>query len=500
MRYVRCFRCEPGADGGCGSASFALGLGFAREQKRLLSFAFAVWRRFAFVVRRAAVGRLFCFVFAFGRVRLGGGDTAGGKGFVGGTSHLLGRRGLYRAGGAFGGGKAGAVRQNRDPASCLAHASRPGNRRALSFVLLVGLVIFLLFPLLFVPTFGEEQTEEKEGEEVVSFLSSLKEILPDAARPYLPEDPADTDSLRQAVGFRRILSLAVNALQNGFSEARFGLVRLLGVTLLFSAAAAFGKGRLTSLVMEVGGALSLFSLLSGSGVRVTAFFSDLSDFSVLLSPLYTLALAGGGAVTGAASAAGAFTGFVTVLDVVATGLLGPLLQVLLALVLLSALGNGGAVGELSARLSGVYIFLLSLLGVLLTAALAFEGSLASSADSVATRTVKFALGNALPLVGGTVSALLGSLQASLSLIKSAMGATSLIVLLSLCLPLLWELFLWRTALSLCDGLAVLLGAPSFGSVLVRFRRIYDLMLAGTAIVSVLFLFTVGLLSRGMGVA
>ena len=39
-------------------------------------------------------------------------------------------------------------------------------------------------------------------------------------------------------------------------------------------------------------------------------------------------------------------------------------------------------------------------------------------------------------------------------------------------------------------------APALGSVLGRFRKIYDLMLAGCALVSVLFLLTVGLLSRG----
>ena len=356
-----------------------------------------------------------------------------------------------------------------------------------------------LISLLVLPLAAEETAGEPSGAETGEFLSALRDILPDAARPNLPEDPTDPEALREAVGFRHLLSMVFTAFENGFSTGKQGLLRLLGITLLFSAAAAMGKGRTTALFVEAGATLSLFSVLSGCGERVTAFFSDLSAFSSLLSPLYTVTLASGGAVTGAAAAAGAFTGFVTVLDVLATGLLGPLLQVLFALTLLSAFGNGGAVGELSARVSGAYVFILSLLGVLLSAALAFEGSLAASVDSMAVRTVKFAVGNALPLVGGTVSSLLGSLQASLSLIKSAMGATSLIVLLSLFLPVLCELLLWRMALSLCDGVAGLLGAPALGGVLGRFRRLYDLMLAGTAIVSLLFLLTVGLVSRGMTV-
>lgn len=336
-----------------------------------------------------------------------------------------------------------------------------------------------------------------EMTEMDSFLTDLRESLPDAALPHLPSDPTDTEGLREAVGFRYLLSMGIEAAKNGFSMEKGGLARLLGLTLLFSAAAAVGKGRTTTLFIQLAATLSLYTLLVGCGERVTAFFSDLSAFSSVLSPLYTAALASGGAVTGAAAAAGAFTGFITVLDVMATGLLGPLIQVLFALTLLSALGNGGAVGELSARISGVYVFLLSLLGVLLTAALAFEGSLAAAADSMAFRTAKFAVGNALPLVGGTVSSLLGSLQASLGLIKSSMGAAALISLLALLLPLLFELILWRTALSLCEGVAAVLGAPALGGVLGRFRRLYDLMLAGCAIVSLLFLLTVGMVSRGV---
>jgi hypothetical protein len=220
------------------------------------------------------------------------------------------------------------------------------------------------------PAYGEEQKEAGEVD-TGAFLSRLEEILPDVALTHLPEDMTDTDALREAVGFRRLLGLAAEALKTGYSKTKGGFVRLLGVTLLFSAVLAFGKGKTAVLWSEAAATLALFSVVSGCGEGVNAFFSDLSAFASLLSPLYTVTLASGGAVSSAATATGAFTGFVTVLDVLATGLLGPLLQVLFALTLLSALGNGGAVGELSSRLSSLYIFLLSLVGVLLTAALAF---------------------------------------------------------------------------------------------------------------------------------
>lgn len=496
MRCARCFRCERGANGGGRPAFVTGGALFAGKQERPRSLA-AFGRRCGSAFGCAAKTlRFFLSLLPSFLCGAGGRDGDGSKGAVRGLFNLYRGRGLHRAGRAVGGKQAGAVRPHRDIASCPACSKRAGVGRLIPAILKLTVVIFLVFCMI-TPAYGVEEEQTEEEKNVDSFLSSVGEILPDAALPYLPEDITDTDALREAVGFRRLLALAAEALKNGYSETRGGFVRLLGITLLFSAAVSFGKSKVAALWVEVAAALALFSAVSGCSAGVTAFFSDLSSFASLLSPLYTVTLASGGAVATSAAAAGAFTGFITVLDVLATGLLGPLVQVLLSLTLLSALGNGGALRELTSRLSGLYVFLLSLIGVLLTAALAFEGSLASSADSMATRTVKFAIGNALPVVGGTVSSLLGSLSASLSLIKSAMGAASLIVILSLCLPLLCELFLWRTALSLCDGLAVFLGAPTLGAAFGRFRKIYDLMLAGCAIVSVLFLLTVGLLSRGV---
>ena len=101
----------------------------------------------------------------------------------------------------------------------------------------------LLFLALLCPVAAEET---EGGEETKQFLEELQSVLPDAARPHLPSDPTDAESLRATVGFRHLLSMAVEALQNGFSAGRQSLVRLIGITLLFSAAAAMAlMGRVT---------------------------------------------------------------------------------------------------------------------------------------------------------------------------------------------------------------------------------------------------------------
>lgn len=359
-------------------------------------------------------------------------------------------------------------------------------RRRVCFFLLLVLFVSLLCGSVCAEEVTDVEEELKEG---------LLAILPDAAKDALP-DPSDSEAVTEAVGFRHLFSLFTQAVTDG-AEAQGGrLLSLFAITLLFAAVALYGKGNEASLFMQCASSLALYVILVGTVDRVSAFFSDLATFTGGLSSLYVALFAAGGATAGAAAAGGGFASFLAVLDLCATSLLAPLLRLLLALALLSALGtSSGIAEELSKRLSGVFIFLLSTLSMLLLSSLAFESSLAGSTDSVAIRTVKYTLSGAIPVVGGTVSATLGALHTSLSLIKSTLGGAAIVVLLSLLLPLLCELFLLRLALSLCESIASFMGAGALSGVIGRFKRLFDLALAAVAILSVLFLLTVGVFTR-----
>ena len=132
--------------------------------------------------------------------------------------------------------------------------------------------------------------------------------------------------------------------------------------------------------------------------------------------------------------------------------------------------------------------------MLLLASLAFQSALASSADSVALRAVKYTASSAIPLVGSTLSGALGALSASLSLLKSTLGGTAVIALLALLLPPLTEVFLLRLALSFSESIATFTEAVALREILSRFKAVFDLSLAALVIVSVLFLLTVGMLA------
>ena len=358
--------------------------------------------------------------------------------------------------------------------------------------------IFLLLSLLLFSPSQALAAENAVDETREGLLSGFTEILPDAAKESIGVSDPDADAIHDAVGFRHLFSLAASAFSGALSEG--GVAgKLFGTALLFSVAALlgsfFGKSRFSDVFFPAAPALLFYRLLSPTLHRVFSFLEELSAFSSLLSPLFVSVFSAEGAVGSAAAVSGGFTVFIGVLEGVVLGLLSPLLKILFVLSLLSPFSKDGITGEIEKRIRATFVWILSAVCFLLCASLAFESGLASSADSVAIRATKFTVGQSIPLVGGAISSMLGTLSSSLSLVKSTFGAGALIALLSLLLPVLAELTVLRLTLSLSSLAATAMGAGSVGTVCERYRGVLDLMLAAVAITGAMFLLLVGIFSR-----
>lgn len=355
-----------------------------------------------------------------------------------------------------------------------------------------ALFVFLLFSLLAllpVTARAKDAPQDALQEETREGLIAL---LPDAAKPYLP-DPTDEAALKDALGFKHLFRLFADAVREGGDTLGGKTLSVLAMTLLFGAVSLFTEKSGIALFSQGAASLCLFSVICDCTAHTLGFFTDLARFASGLSPLLATLFAAGGGATSATVTSGGFAAFLSVLTLFSSTLLPPVLRVLLALALLSALGNHTLIKELSRRIFGTAVLLFSILSMLLLASLAFQSSLASSADSVALRAVKYTASSAIPLVGSTLSGALGALSASLSLLKSTLGGTAVIALLTLLLPPLTEVFLLRLSLSFSESIAAFTEANALKEVLSRFKAILDLSLAALVMVSILFLLTVGIL-------
>ena len=97
--------------------------------------------------------------------------------------------------------------------------------------------------------------------------------------------------------------------------------------------------------------------------------------------------------------------------------------------------------------------------------LTLQTTVNSAADGLALRTGRFLVGNFVPVVGGALSEALVTVQSSMSLLRSSVGAYGALVLVITILPVVIELCLWRLTLLVCSSVAALFGLDRSASLL-----------------------------------
>jgi stage III sporulation protein AE len=167
---------------------------------------------------------------------------------------------------------------------------------------------------------------------------------------------------------------------------------------------------------------------------------------------------------------------------------------MLGFLLVSALGQVHTEG-VTRTLRSLYITVLGIFSLLISASLALGTSLGSARDSLTLRSLRFAVGQMLPVVGGTVSGSLGAAMASLSLIRGTAGIGMAVAVLLPLLPIVAELFLVRASLSLLASFGEMLGVATPARLFRSYRALLDLVLAAVAMAGLLFIFLGATLSR-----
>lgn len=344
----------------------------------------------------------------------------------------------------------------------------------------------LMAPLLLLPASAKlpsaaagEVTGQTDGEER-DYLAELGETVPEEYRMALEEQGAS-----ELVGAEYLFSYLLSGLKNESGAALRLFAALVGMVLLGRVLREVGEGekplsRLSGTLVSTVCALAFFAAVSGSVRRVGNYLGDLKTFLNGSTPILTALLTAGGSTAAGGSAAASFSFGLVLLENLLTGVLYPLIGVCFAMGLLDTVSPDLRLSGVSKHLKWLYMTLLGAASTVSTAALSFQTTLAASADSVAMRSAKYAVGNMIPLVGGSIGAALGTLSTSLTLVKNTAGVSCVAVILLLTLPELIYLFLARLAVSAAGTAAEALGFTAGEKLLGEFLKVYDMLLATVA--------------------
>ena len=335
------------------------------------------------------------------------------------------------------------------------------------------------------------------AEEPRDILSSLSDGLPPLSSEALPEGITDSDTVREAVGVRHLFEVMLAGITEAAPPVLRTALTLAGALLLYAVAATLLSSHGTGVLRVCDAAFGvLFVLLVHNGFsacfdRTAAYLTDLARLAEVAAPAMGALYLAGGNVGSAAAGGGAMAALSLILEHLSVAALLPLLRVMLGFLLVSAIGEVRTEG-LCTTLRTVYITLLGIFCTLTSAALALGNVLGAASDSLSLRSLRFAVGQMVPIVGGTVSGGLATAMASVGLLRSTAGIGVAAAIILPLLSVVAELLLARMALSLLATLGTLFGTPTPVRLLRGFRSLFDLCLAAAVLSAMLFVFIAAL--------
>ncbi len=329
-------------------------------------------------------------------------------------------------------------------------------------------------------------------------MDDIRNLIPGDIQDYLPEHLFDTENDASSSDPNLLLRAGVIMLKAAFKPALTVFASIMGFVIIMSVFSALKqnimKGSLSStfeLVSAVCMALCLYTIMNRLWDDSFTALEQLSLFMNGMLPVMTSLYAAGGNIATATVSNAGMMALLTLFQNIARYALYPALRVCFGLSIVSCVG-GINLGGITALVRNTFTITLSFMMAMLSVVLAYQTKLSLSADNVAVRTVKFAAGSFIPVVGGAVSEAVRVVMGSLSYIKSAVGFIAVLVIALIVLPVILRLFLYKITLGLSSGIAKILGCDREGAFLTEMSGLLNLTLAILSSSSVLFILNVTL--------
>jgi len=366
------------------------------------------------------------------------------------------------------------------------------------------IVIFLIVLILFftVTASGEgiEDIERKLN------TDKLEEIIPESLSQN--EDFSDLEiSYSQASGalsLKNVLGKILSVFFKGL-KGEIAFVSTVAAFLIVSSVySTFADGTKNALPDAVNFAVSAFictvvysHVLSSLDI-MTSYVEELTGFMTSLLPFLATALCMQGAGTEAVTGSAILIAVLTLVEKVSISIVVPLVKILFAFIcagFITKINFSPITDYVTSFASKTCTITMSII----SAVLYFQHALASSADSLALRSVKLAAGNLIPIVGSMVAEASSTVIAGVKLVKTTLGLFAVAVLLYMTLGPIMTFITRKISLKLLSALSSLLGNDSSAKVISSVYGVYNIMSALMFSVCTFFVFAVAILVKSGGV-
>ncbi len=281
---------------------------------------------------------------------------------------------------------------------------------------------------------------------------------------YLPDGiDGDTASLAEAVTSGSIVDKLKTAVQNSVPDV-FGTFGALACAVLLSGIASAVSGSLNGEdVCRTAGvcvcAVLVFAVIKTSfdalHTALTASVTFMTGMMAIMCYVYGIM----GNIGGMGLSASVLTAVLQGVQMIASYVLFPLIGTVFGLTLAGCIKEKSELSGVSSFVKKTAVFILSVCGAALSLALSLSGVFSTVSEGVLKKSVKFASGAFIPIIGSSLADAYDAVFSSINVIKATAGAGGIGALLLIYVPPFFTLCVTKV-LFLCAGaLSDALGLP-----------------------------------------
>ena len=183
----------------------------------------------------------------------------------------------------------------------------------------------------------------------------------------------------------------------------------------------------------------------------------------------------------------------------ATGFIAPLLTIFLALSIAGSAARGIDLGAIAGGIKKAALWALAFIASDYVALMTLQSVIGSASDTATLKAAKFVVSNAVPVVGGALGDALGSVQGSIRLLKSSLGAFGIVAAAGIFLPVILESALWSLFMNLGAASADIFGQKQVSALLRNISSVLGVLLAVLLVCMMIIVFsTAVMLTLGGG--
>lgn len=362
------------------------------------------------------------------------------------------------------------------------------------------ILIFILLCFSFAPQVSAEEIDINDiydSQFKASGADKLEDALPDDVKEQLEKfDISSSDfSFSESLNPKSAFGGILNFFKSGFKAPLAAGCSVLAI-LLFGAAVGGLATENKALKYAITIGITVVAALPAvASINATVQAVKAAGvFMLAFIPVFAALLISGGKALTAAGFSSIMLACTEAISALCSFVLVPLTGMQLALGIGAAVMPDINTLSISKAIKKASGWTLTLASTVLLGLLGMQTIISGSADNLYSKTAKFIVGTAVPVVGTAVSEAIGTVKGCLKLLSSSVMIYGVVALALIMLPVLAELMIWRVTMLACSSVAEVLSQSKAAELLKAVDSAIAFILGILVLIFVLFVISLTIVS------